>query len=91
MIEQTPVNYDIFSDEQSIIDDNVGGGVEIAFTDGLKLHLFAQYSDIFRDSYEGYSGIVHLSYTWTEDLSLSSGVSAREEESLWGIRLERAL
>ena len=70
---------------------NVGGGVEIAFTDGLKFSLFGQYTDFFRDSYEGYSGSVQLSYTWTEGLSLSSGVSAREEESIWSIRVEHAL
>ena len=113
------VNYDTFSDEQSLRYENIfaflgnnllaefsedkfsfveerfgmniGGGLEVGFTDGLELHLLGQYSDIFRDSYEGYSGIVHLSYTWREDLSLSSGVSAREEESIWGIRLEHAL
>ena len=70
---------------------NVGGGVEIAFTDGLKLSLFGQYTDFFRDSYEGYSGSVQLSYTWIENLLLSSGVSAREEESIWSIRVEHAL
>ena len=82
---------DRFSFAEERFGVTVGGGLEVGFTDGLKLHLLGQYSDIFRDSYEGYSGSVHLSYTWTEDLSLSSGVSAREEESIWGIRLEQAL
>ena len=69
----------------------VGGGVEITNTYGQKLNLSGQYLDLFRESYEGYSASVHLSVPWTEDLSLSSGVTVREEESIWGLRLEHAL
>ena len=54
-----------FTEEQLGV--NVGGGVEFAFTDGLKLHLFAQYSDLFRDSYDGYSLSGQLSYTWMDN------------------------
>ena len=82
---------DRFSFAEERLGMTVGGGVEFAFTDGLKLNLSGQYLDLFRDSYEGYSGSVQLSYMWTEDLSVFSRVSAEAEESIWSIRLEHAL
>ena len=51
-----------FAEEQFGV--NIVGGAEIAFSDNLKLDLSGQYLDLFRESYEGYSGSVQLSLSF---------------------------